>query len=177
MSNSQSPKWLTSNRKAHLIDLFNRSQGFCVFGHRPCPYPHHHYEFFIEGLIRDWIADDREQRRAEWQAERRELHRLMERREPVRGRFSGIAKDIYYTRQPQYYLLGLSVNGITFKPIAKVRLASSFIHLFVELGDSLKPLSKSKRRKAIRYSKALPKEVRENIDSHIREAVKDYINH
>jgi len=166
------PKWVTPDRQAHLVHLFLNSQGFCVFGHKPCPIPEHHYEVFMENLIRDWVSDDRAQRQAEWQAEQRQIHSLGERREPLRGRFSNIAKDIFYSEQPQFYLLGLGISGLTFKPFARVRLASSFLHLFVDLGDTLKAVSKNQRRKALRYGK-----VTNEVNSKIREAVKHYLEH
>ena len=153
------PKWATPDRQAHLVSLFLRSKGFCVYGHKPCLMPEHHYEVFIEHLIADWKADDREQRQAEWQAEQRQLHSLGERRYPLHGQFSAIGKDVFYATQPQYYLLGLAISGITFKPFAKIRLASSFVHLHIDLGNTLKGVSKAKRRKAIRYGKALPDEI------------------
>ena len=166
------PKWVTLDRQAHLVNLFLRSKGFCVFGHKPCPYPEHHFELFIENLIRDWVSDDRAQSQAEWQAQRQLLHSLGERREPLRGRFSNIAKDIFYTGQPQFYLLGLGISGLIFKPFAKVRLASSFVHLFVDLGNTLKEASKNQRRKAIRYGK-----VTSTINSQIEQAVKHYLEY
>jgi len=166
------PKWVTLDRQTHLVKLFLHSKGFCVFGHKACPYPEHHYELFIEGLIRDWVSDDRAQSQAEWQAQRQILHSLGERREPLRGRFSAIGKDIFYSQQAQFYLLELGISGLTFKPFAKVRLASSFVHLFVDLGDSLKEVSKNQRRKAIRYGK-----VTSTINSQIEQAVKHYLDH
>lgn len=169
---SQSPKWLTPDRKTHLIALFTRSQGFCVFGHKPCPIPEHHYETFIEDLIAYWVADDRAQRNAEWQAERRAIHSLGERREPLRGRFNAIGKDIFFAEQPQYYLLGLGISGLTFKPFAKVRIASSFVNLYIDLGDSLKEVSKSQRRKALRYGK-----VSDDVRVSINKAVRHYLDH
>ena len=147
------PKWVTPDRQAHLVKLFLRSQGFCVFGHKPCPYPEHHYEVFIENLIADWVADDRAQRQAEWQAERKAMHSLAERRYPLRGRFSNISKDIFYGNQAQFYLEGIGISGLTFEPFAKVRLASSFMRLHIYLGDSLKNTSKNARRKALRYGR------------------------
>jgi hypothetical protein len=169
---SQSPKWLTPDRKAHLIALFTRSQGFCVYGHKPCRIPEHHYEAFIEDLIAYWVADDREQRDAEWRAERQALHSLGERREPLRGRFNTIGRDIFFAEQPQYYLLGMGISGLTFTPFAKVRLASSFVNLYIDLGDSLKGVSKSQRRKALRYGK-VSDDVRVSIDK----AVRHYLDH
>jgi len=165
------PKWATPSRQAHLVKLFLRSQGFCVFGHKPCLIPEHHYEVFIEHLIEDWQADDRAQRQAEWQAERKALHSLGERRYPLRGQFSTIGKDIFFGNQPQFYLEGIGISGLTFKPFAKVRLASSYMRLHIYLDDSLKNIGKNARRKALRYGK-LPDTARQRI----RQAVGHYLD-
>jgi len=170
------PRWATPLRQAHLVSIFLRSRGFCVFGHHQCGIPEHYYEVYIEGLITDWKADDRQQDTAEWKEERKRLHSLAERRYPIRGQFSAIAKDIFFNQQPLYYLLGYGMSGLTFKPFAKVRLASSFVNLFVDLGDSLKDISKNKRRKAIRYGKALPMEKQREVERVCRLAVNHYIN-
>jgi len=170
------PKWATSSRQAHLVSIFLRSRGFCVFGHPQCGIPEHYYEVFIEGLIADWQADDRQQDTAEWREERKRLHSLAERHYPLRGQFSAISKEIYFAEQPLYYLLGYGMSGLTFKPFARVRLASSYVHLFVDLGDSLKGISKNKRRKAIRYGKALPMDKQREVEQVCRLAVKQYLN-
>jgi len=164
------PKWVTPERQTHLVELFSRSQGFCVYGHKPCPYPEHHYEGFIEGLIAEWIADDRAERQAELRLEQRQLHNLNERRAPLRGRFSAIGKDIFYANQPQYYFLGFSISGLTFKAFVKVRLASTYVNLYVDV--DLKGVSKNKRRKAIRYNKVTD-EVRQGINK----AIRHYLEH
>ena len=178
LNTEQSPKWLTADRKSCMIALFERSQGFCIFGEKPCTNPElHHYGYFVEDLIKDWKADDRAAIEALWKAESLAIHKLGERRYPVRGRFSNISKDIYFAEQPQFYVTGLSISGLTFEPFASVRLSSSYIHLFVSLGDTLKTLSKNKRRKAIRYSKALPKDIEDNVNAIIRQAVRHYIDH
>jgi len=169
------PKWATPSRQNHLVSIFIRSRGFCVFGHPHCPIPEHYYDVYIEGLISDWKADDRHQDTAEWQKERKRLHSLAERRYPLRGQFSNIAKDIFFSEQPLYYLLGLGISGLTFQPFAKVRLASSYMFLYIDLGDRLKGVSKTKRRKAIRYGKALPLEVQREVEQVIRLAVRDYL--
>ncbi|MBA7482878.1 hypothetical protein ES707_18377 [subsurface metagenome] len=62
-------------------------------------------------------------------------------------------------------------------PFVRVRLASSYIRLYVDLGEALRQVSKNKRRKAIRYGKALPKSVKRAISSKVLEAVKDYYSH
>jgi len=170
------PKWATPDRRHHLVSIFLRSRGFCVFGHPQCSIPEHHYEVYIEGLIADWKADDHQQDTAEWQEERKQLHSLAERRYPLRGQFSIISKDIFFSEQPLYYLLGLGISGLTFKPFAKVRLSSSYVNLFIDLGDTLKRVSKTKRRKAIRYGTALPLEVQKEVEQVIRLAVRHYLN-
>ncbi len=123
------------------------------------------------------LADDRKQRLAQWQAERKQLHSLAERREPLRGRFSNISRDIIMANQPLYYLEGLGVSGLTFKPFAKIRIASSYMRLFVDLGNSLKPLSKHRKRKAVRHGKALPKSVNDAVAEKCYLAVRHYHDH
>jgi len=53
-------------------------------------------------------------------------------------------------------------------------VSSSYVNLYIDLADSFKGLSKSKRRKAIRYGKALPSNTREGIEQLIRLAVRHY---
>ena len=172
-----SSKWNTPSRQTHLVNLFLDSGGFCVFGHKPCHNPEHHYLNFIEGLITDWKADDRAQDNAEWEAERQRLHSLGEKRYPLRGQFSNISQDIFFGRQPLYYLDGLAVSGVTLSPFAKVRISSSYVNLYIELGQSLKGVSKNKKRKAIRYGKPLPPEYKKRVEQVCREAVRHYLNH
>jgi len=132
------------------------------------------YDVKSEQVIADWQADDRAQRQAEAKVEQRAIHGLAE-RGAVRGRFSAIGRDIFFGQQPQYYLEGLGISGLTFKPFAKVRLASSYVNLFVDIGDTLRGLSKSKKRKAIRYGKALPPKVQEAVDEVCNKAVRHYL--
>jgi hypothetical protein len=171
------PKWSTPDRQTQLVSIFLRSRGFCVFGHHPCAIPEHHYEVYIEGLIGDWQAQDRATSSALWQEERKLLHSLAERRYPIRGQFNNISKDIYFAEQPLFYLLGLGISGLTFNPFAKVRVASSFVNLYIDLGDRLRSVSKNKRRKAIRYGKALPLELQREVGQVIRLAVRHYLNY
>jgi hypothetical protein len=172
---AKQPKWTTPTRQTHLVTLFLRSKGFCVFGHPKCTIPEHHYEIFIDNLVADWIADDRAQRQADWQAETKARHSTNERTYPLHGRFSGIGQDIYYDNQPEFYLEGLGISGLTFKPFAKLRLASSYVRLHVDLEDILKPVSKSQKRKAIRYGK-IPTDLQDKINDRCWQAVKHYAN-
>jgi len=171
------PRWNTPSRQSHLVDLFLDSGGFCVYGHKPCLNPDHHYLNFIEDLIADWKADDKAQDSAEWQAERQRLHSLGERRYPIRGQFNNISQDIFFDQQPLFYLVGLGVSGLTLSPFAKVRVSSSYVSLFIDLGNTLNGVSKNKRRKAIRYGKPLPPEYRRRVEQVCREAVRHYLNH
>ncbi len=171
------PKWSTPNRQAHLVKLFVDSGGFCVYGHPNCPIPEHHYQIYIEGLIDDWKADDREQARIDLLVERKALHSLGERKYPITGRFNNISMDIFHEQQPIYYREGLGMNGLTLTPFAKVKISSSYMRLYVDLGDSLREVSKNKRRKAVRYGKELPKSIEQVIAERIWLAVRDYLNH
>jgi len=69
------------------------------------------------------------------------------------------------------------MSGLKLQPFAKVKIASSYFHLYIDIGDSLKATSKNKRRKAIRYGKPLPQEVAVRVSKLITLAVKDYLNH
>ena len=171
------PKWSTPSRQVLLVKLFVDSGGFCIFGHKNCPIPEHHYEAFIEGLIDDWKEEDREQAKLDWKAESKAMHSLGERRLPIRGQFNNIGKDIFFDKQSLYYLEGLGMSGLKLQPFAKVKLSSSYMRLYIDLGDSLKATSKNRRRKAIRYGKPLPQEVEARVSKLITLAVKDYLNH
>jgi len=171
------PKWSSPPRKAHLVKLFLDSGGFCVFGHKNCLTPQHHYELYIESLIDGWKAEDREQARLDWIAERKAIHSLGERKYPITGRFNNISMDIFHDRQPLYYLEALGIDGLKLQPFARVKLASSYMKLYINLGDSLRGTSKNKRRKAIRYGKELPKSIQERIHQQVWLAVRDYLNH
>jgi len=171
------PKWSTPDRQAYLVKLFLDSGGFCIFGHKPCSVPEHHYSIYIEGVIDYWKAEDREQAKLDWLAEQEALHSLGERRYPITGRFNNISMDIFFDKQPLYYLEGLGMSGLKLQPFAKVKLASSYMRLYIDLGNSLRGTSKNKRRKAIRYGKPLPKEVEAIVREQVWLAVRDYLNH
>ena len=168
------PKWATPDRQTYLVKLFLKSRGFCVFGHKNCLIPDHHYEVYSECLIDDWKADDRAETLADWLDERQQLHRTADRHYPPTGQFSGVSRDIFFDHQPVYYVVCYGISGLTFKPFVKVRVSSSYVNLYIDLADSFKGLSKSKRRKAIRYGKALPSNTREGIEQLIRLAVRHY---
>jgi len=170
------PKWATQERERHLVRLFLKSGGFCVFGERPCPHPEaHHYEFFIEGVIREWVLDDRAQREAEWRLEKARMHRVPDRKFR-QGRFDTVRRAQFLEQQPPYYLVAVGVDAFTFRPVAKVRIPSSYVHLFVDIAPALQGLSRNKRRKASRYGKPLPKEAQETVGRLIEKAVAAWWN-
>ena len=225
------PAWANPERQALLVQLFTRSEGFCVYGHKACAgrwmerkgqrctaigvgcdnpqqeecrfriepdkprpvcdfrkwttliwrcaYGHdsceapfaNHYKNVENELVRYWQADAREQARMERKRERRietgEVGRL-------RGDWNETGRDVFYSEQPQSYIEALGMSGVTFTPFAKVRLPSSSVNLHVDLGDTLKKLSKHKRRKVIRHGRPLPPEVQNAIELLVRRAVRRY---
>ncbi len=135
------------------------------------------YELLSETAIDNWIADDRQQRHFEWKAESKAMHSLNEKRLPLRGRFNNISSEIWHNSQPIFYLESLGMDGLRLKPFAKVKLSSSYQHLYVDLGESLRGISKNKKRKAIRYHKPLPAETETKVSQLIMEAVKHYLKY
>ena len=156
----------------------NQKRWHCAYGDYPCYNPFgSHYEQYADTLIADWKQIDKEQASAKLEVEQKELHSLSERRYPLRGQFSAVSKDIYAGHQPFYYLEGQAVSGVTLKPFVSVRIASSYIRLYVDLGETLRQVSKSQRRKAIRYGKPLPPTTRLAIMRQVMKAVRDYYSH
>lgn len=150
--------------------------GLPTFGHKTVSIPITQtarlYDYVIEQVINDWKEQDRQLRKAEAEAEARELHRITTRNKP----FFQFNADNFYSNQPIYYYEGLGISGITLKPFAKVRIASSYACLFIELdSQTFKCLSKNRKRKAIRYKKPLPSKVDSLIHYKVYQAVRDYL--
>lgn len=170
------PKWVTTERKNHLVKLFLASDGYkCIFGHDNCYIPSHRYDIYTEDIISDWKADDRIVASEVLRLERLAMHSLGERRQPIRGRFNNIGQDVFHSKQPLYHLEGLGVSGLTLLPFAKVKVSSSYAHLYINLGTSLRGISKNRKRKAIRYNKPLPIENTKRIEGLISLAVREYL--
>jgi len=147
------PKWATPIRRLALaklaLEYLSDIEGWEVDLETGEAY-HPEFSRKANELIADWKADDREARNYELRLERRELHRLNERR-PRRSLFDA---EVFYSNQPTFYLEGLGVSAdYPFRPIAKIRLASTSLKLFIDLSEVLKPLSKNQRRKALRHGK------------------------
>ena len=132
------------------------------------------YDFQSKLMIAYWTSDDRDAKSYLLRIQKQALHRFGE-RGSLRGRFSAISRTIFADNQPLFYFEAIGISGLTFKPFAKVRLASSFLHLHIDLGDTLKATSKNKKRKAIRYGKALPIPVQKEVDSLCAKAVTKYL--
>jgi hypothetical protein len=181
---SKQPKWATPERQAYLVKLWTEYGNKCLYGHTACFDPSHYvytdfdgslkvarlYELKSEQAIKYWIADDKEEREAKWQAEQKAIHSLGERSYPLRGQFNAISKDIFYGEQPLFYFEGIGISGLTFEPFAKVRLASSFVNLHIDISDSLKGMSKNARRKALRHGK-LTDRAWQGIDKAVRDCL------
>ena len=134
------------------------------------------YEAEIQRIMSYWKLDDREARQALWEVERKAIHALNEK--PYHnGRFGSVSSVIWHETQPLYYIEGLGMSGLTLTPFIKVKLASTYNHLYIDLGDSLRTISKNRRRKAIRYGKPLPNQINEIVSSKTSEAVLHYLNH
>ncbi len=168
------PKWVTPVRFAQQIALFERSRGFYVWQERMCTIESHSYEVFIEGLIWDWVRDDRAEDRALWEAERRAMHHDEHTRHLGR-QFDSIAKEQFLQQQGAYYLEKLGFNPLTHQRIAVVRVPSSDMRLLVDVTSTVRPLSKNKRRKTWRHGSTPPVEVKRQIDFLCRQAVRAYL--
>lgn len=171
------PNWSNAERQHALLVLFVRSGAMCVFGHSNCLEPSHYYESFIEGLIEWWKEQDREQAATDWQAEASAIHSLGETHTPIRGRFNNIGRDIYHGAQPLFFIERLGMDCLRLKPFAKVKVASSYMRLHVDISETVKHISRHARRKAIRYGKPLPQSAANEINSLVTSAVRDYLNH
>ncbi len=166
------PQWSTPERRKHLVALFNRCGGFCVFGDAGCQIHEHHYELFIEGIIDSWKAEDRERRSYEWKLEQRQIQDGTYGR--FGGRFDPVARDVFVNERPEYYLVGLGVNPFTYQRVALVRIPSTFIHLFVDVGGVLQEVSKNARRKVLRHGRKPGKALDTKIHEKCRLAVADW---
>ena len=133
------------------------------------------YDRVIDKLVKDWIEDDRQARVYQRRLEMLRLHRLPE-KGSIRGRFNAISRTIFYDTQPSFYMEALGISGLTFKPFAKVRISSSHTRLHVDISEPLGKVSKNRKRKAVRYCKALPVDTQTEVDHLCSMAVKHYMN-
>ncbi|MDD5094114.1 MAG: hypothetical protein PHV74_07030 [Dehalococcoidia bacterium] len=165
------PQWATPERQAYLVDLFRECGGFCVYGHKPCKNPDHHFQNHIEEFIKGWKEDDR--------AERADLlrleHELIHQNPDTKGwgrRFDPVTREQFLDSRPSYYLEGIGISGLTFRRIAKIRIPSAYTRLYVELPKG--KLSRNKKRKLKRQQIQTETEM---IDCLCQMAVDDYWQH
>jgi len=131
------------------------------------------YDKLSNEAIEDWKSQDRELRRVQWDAECREMHRL-----PTRMRNNAqFNADDFYANQPEYYLEGFGFSVVRRKPFVKVRIASSFQYLFVELDNGVfRGISQHKKKKILRYGHPLPDKVVKDITDRVNLCVRAYKN-
>ena len=112
-------------------------------------------ELLEREAIKAWIYEDRLNAQADWQAEYEARHKLNTQRfKPLYGKFSAVARDVWHDSQPLFYIEAIGVSGLTYKPFAQVRIASTQTKLYVNISQAIKPLSKHKRKKMLRYGKS-----------------------
>jgi hypothetical protein len=75
-----------------------------------------------------------------------------------------------------YSLERIGIDALSRKPYADVKMAGSYFHLYIDLGESLRELSKHRKRKAIRYHKTLPSSVNDRVSDTIMKAVSHYLD-
>jgi len=133
------------------------------------------YDLRLSEVIGDWIAEDKQAKAYERKAISRLLHTIPEVGK-LRGQFNAISRDIYHESQPTYFIECLGISGLTFKPFAKVRIASSYTRLLVDLQAPLARVSKNRKRKFIRYGKGLPIEVEKQVELMCNRAIAHYLS-
>jgi hypothetical protein len=132
------------------------------------------YDRAVDNIVKDWVREDATARAYIRGVESKRLHSLNE-TGSLRGHFNAISRSIYFDNQPMFQVLGLGIDSLTFKPFAKIRIASSIVALHVDISEALKPLSKCKKRKAIRYGKPLPNTIAEVVSECASKAVCKYL--
>jgi len=82
---------------------------------------------------------------------------------------------VFFQQQPDYYLEGVGISGLTFTRIAKVRVPSTPVRLFVDVADSKLPkkLGQNARKRARRQA-ALQIGEDKSIDTMCRKAVQHF---
>lgn len=133
------------------------------------------YELKLAEVIGDWIAEDKQAKAYERKAISRMLHSIPEVGK-LRGQFNAISRDIYHESQPTYFIECLGISGLTFNPFAKVRIASSYVRLHVDLKAPLANVSKNRKRKYLRYGKGLPIEVQKEVELTCNKAIAHYLS-
>jgi len=130
------------------------------------------YDVKSEEAIRYWVSDDAAQRMAQWRVERERIHR--DQRVFRQGEFDSLRRQIYRENQPPYTIVALTVDSLTFRPVALVRISSTSMCLFVDVGDVIQRGYRKPRRKAIRHGHILPRGTEEAVAALVQGAVDDW---
>ncbi len=165
------PNWSTPQRRDYLVELFYQSNGFCVYGEERCTVEEHNYAVYIEDIIDTWKAEDRDRVAYLWRLERETMH---DERGRWGSRFDPVSRDVFMATRPEYYLVGMGLNPLTFNRVAMVRIPSTFNVLFVDVSEAVQGMSKNIRRKAKRYGHELPEEAMLTVDTLCKAAVRDW---
>ena len=171
------PKWATPERRGYLAMrkvVSHRDLAGWEVDLLTGEMLHPGYEKLQEMLLHEWVADDREERNYLRRLEQERLHPVERIRQ---GRFDSIARDIFLAEQPTHYLEAVGIDALRRQPVAKVRLASSPVRLWVDVPAPIPELppapeggwSKNALRRFRRYGKG-------PIAQAINQAVSDYHN-
>jgi hypothetical protein len=133
------------------------------------------YEQAMDRIIHDWRREDANARAYAQALEAKRLHSLNEHGR-LRGHFNSISQSIYFDNQPMFEILELGIDALTFHPFVKVRLASSIVALHIDISEALRPLSKNKKHKCIRYGRPLPSTILELVSECASRAVSKYLS-
>ena len=105
----------------------------------------------VEEVKASWKADDREQRALDWKREQQAI--LDGTFDYFGGRFDPIAKDVFMSQRPEYYLAATGVDGVHHRPIAVVRVPSTSIMLYLDVSAAFVKPTKSQRKNGRRRGK------------------------
>ena len=161
------PLWATPDRQAKLMELYAQhwpeiivqfydNLDVVVFGDMTIA---EYLDFLTKdighNLIEFWKEDDRWERAALWQLEKRRLHALPKIKR--RGPFDSIAREQYLADRPVFKIVGMGVSAFTQHRIAKVLLPELHKVIWVDLWGV--PIKKNKLRKLANGKGKVPDEV------------------
>lgn len=127
----------------------------------------------IEDMVEAWKREDREDRKEAWDREKDFLHRAE--KGQFGGTFDAVARDVFMANRPEYYPYGMTVSPVNNnKPLAKIRVPSTMIYLFVDLSPAFRKIGYNKRKKILKYGKGVPAELNATVDSLCLAAVRAF---
>lgn len=169
------PKWSTPPRREFVLSAYKRFADSWSIDFWTGKLENPKLEAYLRPIIKDWVSDDRQATAYLNKLLRNQLHRIPE-IGSLRGQFNFVSREIYHDSQPQYYFEALGINGLNYKPFARIRIASAFTRLHVDISEPLNTISKHKRRKAIRYGKGLPIPIQRQVEELCNLAIARYLS-